>query len=338
MAETMEDLLKRKTALLFYKEYERDSYFQGDRYLKRILRPLYHRAHSRQKKSGFAVSFDLMRRALTKAGCDVRVNDHRAARRHPDYPVGLVGFPCLLDHWQLPNPAVLGPSLYDHPMLAPALFDDKRFKKYAVLAPWTMEMFRPVYGERCFAWFAGIDLDEWPDLSGEPKTCDFLVYDKIRWHHDEKSKTLLQPVLRALDTRGLTYRLLRYKRYDHAMYRKFLACTRGLLFLCEHETQGLAYQEAMASNLPVLAWNNGFWADPLWKKFAAAPPPASSVPFFSAACGETFSDPSQFESALDRFMNKRLSYRPRDYVAANLSMETSAKIYAGEYFKLIGTA
>jgi glycosyltransferase involved in cell wall biosynthesis len=124
--------------------------------------------------------------------------------------------------------------------------------------------------------------------------------------------------------------------YDHAIYKELLGNARAMLFICEHETQGLAYQEAMASGLPILAWDTGFWADPLWKKFAPSPPPASSVPFFSSACGEKFRDISEFETALDRFMSRRSGYTPRDYVTKNLNMETSAKLYAEQYFGLLG--
>jgi succinoglycan biosynthesis protein ExoO len=332
----VQKLLERKTILLFYKEHEADKFFKYDHFLKRVLRPLYHLTHRRQKKTGFAVSFDLMRRGLVKAGYNVRINDYRIAKKNPDYPVGLVGFPVLLENWTLPNPAVLGPSLYDHPMLAPDLMCDPRFKKYAVLAPWVLAMFKPVYGDACFEWFAGIDTEEWPDQSQQPKTYDFLIYDKIRWHHDELENTLLKPLLGILDKKNLTYRLVRYKMHDHATYKKMLAAARGLLFLCEHETQGIAYQEAMASNVPVLAWDAGFWADPLWQKFSPAPPPASSVPFFSPDCGETFCDLSAFDSALDRFTSRRDSYAPRTYVMQNLDMETSAQMYAKEYFGLIG--
>ena len=49
----------------------------------------------------------------------MRVNDYALARKHPDHPVGLVGFPLLLDGWSLPNPALLGPALYDHPISLP---------------------------------------------------------------------------------------------------------------------------------------------------------------------------------------------------------------------------
>jgi len=325
----------RKTLLLFYREYEADKFVKYDRYLKKILRPLYHMTHHRQKTSGYAVWFDLLRRGLAKAGFGVRVNDYRTARKNPDYPVGLIGYTGLLENWKLPNPAVLGPGLYDHPQLAPDLFKDPRFRKYVTVAPWTMDIYKPVYGDHCFSWFAGIDLDQWPDQRGKTKNCDFIIYDKIRWNHDELEKTMIEPIRRILDKRGLTHQSVRYKMYDHEMYKKLLGSACGMIFLCEHETQGMAYQEAMASGVPILAWDNGFWADPLWKKFSQSPPAASSVPFFSPACGEKFRTMTEFEPALGRFMERRSAYDPRRYVAENLNMKTSAKLYADQYFGLL---
>ena len=107
-----------------------------------------------------------------------------------------------------------------------------------------------------------------------------------------------------------------------------------MIFLCEHETQGLAYQEAMASGMPILAWDRGFWADPLWKRFHATAPPASSVPFFSPACGEKFQGIDDFPAVLATFIQRRSSYRPRLFVADRLAMTNSAKTYAREYFAL----
>jgi hypothetical protein len=109
----------RRVILLFYREFEKDKFFKYDRYLKRVVRPIYNLMHTRQKKTGFGVIFELLKRALENQGWVVRINDYAVARRHPEYPVGLVGFPTVLDGWNLPNPAVLGPCLFDHPMLAP---------------------------------------------------------------------------------------------------------------------------------------------------------------------------------------------------------------------------
>ena len=326
---------KRTPILLFYREFERDKFVKYDRYLKRIVRPLYNLTHHRQKQTGYAVSFELMVRALRNQGWTVRINDRAYARRHPTYPVGLVGFPGLLDDWPLPNPAVLGPSLFDHPMLAPNLMRDPRFRLYLVLAQWHSDIYRPVYGDACLRWYAGIDVKKWGDLRSHPKDIDFLIYDKIRWEREKLNVELVAPILKELKGRGARFEIITYHKHDHATYRRMLKRSRSMIFLCEHEAQGLAYQEAMACNVPVLAWDNGYWLDPLWRKFGADPVPASSVPFFSDECGDRFRDIAEFRSALDRFLTRLSSLRPRDYVIAHLSMSQSARLYANAYFSLL---
>ncbi|RFC65754.1 MULTISPECIES: glycosyltransferase [Mesorhizobium] len=321
--------------LLFFKNVEVDKFLPGDRYIKRILRPAWNLLHHRQKKTGFQVSFEMLADALRANGFNVRVNDYAAARKNPNHPVGVVGFPVILDGWRLPNPVLLGPSLYDHPGLAPKLFADKRFKSYLVLADWMKEMFAPYYGERCVQWFAGIDLDNWPDLSREPKQFDFLIYDKIRWDHDQMERDLIEPIRTRLHEQGHTFQEVRYKMHDHATLKTMLAQSRAMIFLCEHETQGLAYQEALASGVPVLAWDRGYWADPLWQRFLPSAPPASSVPFFSEQCGARFAGIEDFPAVLDNFWNNLTSFKPRNYVKTQLSPKRSAQIYADAYF---GTA
>jgi hypothetical protein len=326
----------RKLILLFYKEFEKDTFFRYDRYLKRVVRPIYNLTHTRQKKTGFGVSFELLKQALEKQGWVVRINDYAVARRHPEYPVGLVGFPTVLEGWNLPNPAILGPSLFDHPMLAPRLMEDPRFRIYLVLAQWMYDMFRPIYGDACVRWYAGIDTDEWVDTSSYAKDVDFLVYDKIRWNHDRLAGELLQPILDVLARRGFRTHVIRYKYHDHKTYRRLLERSRAMIFVCEHETQGLAYQEALACNVPVLAWDSGYWFDPLWKKVSSMMIPASSVPFFSAECGDRFVDFAGFEPALGRFLNRMPLFQPRRYVLENLSMQRSSEIYSKAYFSLLG--
>ena len=198
--------LSRRDVLLFFKDVELDRFLPGDRYLKRIVRPAWELLHSNQKKTGFRVSFEMLRAALRKAGYTVHVNRYDLAKRNPAHPVGVVGFPIILENWSLPNPALLGPSLHDHPGIAPNLFHDKRFKTFLTLADWQHELNKTVYGERCVQWFAGIDTDLWPDLRTHPKDIDFLVYDKIRWYHDELGESLLNPIVAELDKEELSGR------------------------------------------------------------------------------------------------------------------------------------
>jgi hypothetical protein len=91
----------------------------------------------------------------------------------------------------------------------------------------------------------------------------------------------------------------------------------------------------VASNIPVLAWDFGIWADPLWKLFSRQPIRASSVPFFSDSGGERFGGLTDFEAKLDRFMHELDFYQPRDFVRKKLSQEESANLYARIYFSIL---
>ncbi|HEU4642891.1 MAG TPA: hypothetical protein VFS44_10600, partial [Gemmatimonadaceae bacterium] len=251
-----------RTVLLFFEDVERDRFLRHDRHVRRAARRVYHALTHGQRATGFENAFRLLRRALERAGCRVVVNNFSLARRHPEHPVGICGYPHVLERWAPRNPAVLGPGLFDHPAQHPRLMDDPRFRTYLVPCDWMRELFAPVYG-RCAVWFGGMDVDAWPDCRDQPKDIDVLVYEKVLWSREHAVPAVLDPVLRELHRRGLRTAVLRYGSYDRAEYLALLARARGMVFLCEHETQGLAYQEALACNVPVLAWDQGYWLDPV---------------------------------------------------------------------------
>jgi hypothetical protein len=328
-----------RDVLLFFEDRDRDTFVRGDRRLRRRLRKAVSIFRpNKQRVSGFEMSFILLKRALRAAGRTVHVNDFSLARRNPHFPVGICGYSHALDNWSLPNPAVLGPGLIDHPKQRPALMQDPRFRSYLVLCDWMKDLFK-LYGDDALdLWFGGIDLREWQDRSREAKDVDVLVYDKIRWNRDTLVPSLRAPLLAELTRRGLRYEIVQYGRYTHEQYRKLLGRSRWMLFICEHETQGMAYQEALASNLPVLAWDQGYWLDPNRPLFEAEPVKASSVPYFGPECGERFIGVEDFALALDRFNAGFSHYTPREWIREHLSLRTSAELYLHAYYKAAGRA
>lgn len=329
-----------RDVLLFFEDRDRDTFVTGDRRLRRRLRKAVgvFRPH-KQRVSGFEVSFTLLCQALKLAGKTVHVNDFRRAQRYPHFPVALCGYPHILDTWRLPNPAVLGPGLFDHPKQNPLLMHDHRFRSYLMLCDWMRDMFATIYDPATLRmWFGGIDLANWPDTKGYPKDLDVLVYDKIRWKRETYEPNLLRPVLDELSRRNLRYEVLRYGRYTHETYRRLLARSRSMIFLCENETQGMAYQEALASNVPVLAWDQGFWLDPNRERWDDAPVPATSVPYFSEQCGDRFEGEADFAEGLDRFLGNLNGYKPRGYVSEYLSFAKSAELFLHAYHAAAASA
>lgn len=141
------DLEKDKIVLLFYKESEHD----------------FDHLYSKRTISGFYAWYTRLIKCLKLCGYDVRLNDYCLAKQHSYYPVGIVGHPHILDDWPLRNPAILGPSMYDHPKLHPDLMKNENYRYYLVTCLWFQKLFIPYYGDSCVLWHAGIETDVWND-------------------------------------------------------------------------------------------------------------------------------------------------------------------------------
>ena len=103
-----------------------------------------------------------------------------------------------------------------------------------------------------------------------------------------------------------------------------------IVFVCEHETQGLAYQEAMSSGVPVFAWDEGELVDPELRRYAPADLVVSSVPYFDERCGVRFRR-ADLEERFSAFWEALPAFRPRDYVCEHLGFETAARRYLELY-------
>lgn len=297
---------------------------------RRILRYLYRTIRRRQVHTGFYTAFLGLVSSLRANGVEVKINDFSYARAHPTHPVGLAGYPSVIDKVRLPNPAIFGPGDPGMGERAVEVASQERMKVMSQPCEWAVELNRQWVGDKGAVYFAGIDTDAWPDKSGHPKSVDFLVYDKIRWHRDTRVDSVLNRCLAGLRDQGLTYQVVRYGHHHSDEFRAALARSGALLFLCEHETQGLAYQEAMSSGAPVLAWDQGELVDPHAIPTAPAGLAVSSVPYFDDRCGLRFKI-EEFETVLSKFVEKRLLFRPREYVLDTLSLKKSGARYIELY-------
>ncbi len=334
MTATSEPATARPLVLLFYDGFEwraRPGVLGGARAnLRRLARFLYRTMMRRQVRTGFYTAFVALRTALERHGCDVRVNDFATAARLTDHPIGIAGYPTVLAAVDLPNPKLFGPGDFGTPEAAVAVAADPTMRLLIQPSDWFRDFYRASCGDKVVTWFAGIDTPRWPDVSKCPKTIDVLIYDKIRWHRDRQVPAVLDRLIALLAARGLRYRVLRYGDHHQRGFAASLRDSRSLAFLCEHETQGLAYQEALASGIPVFAWDEGDFIDPQLGKDAPPGLDVSSVPYFDARCGIRFRN-NEIEARFDQFWGARESFAPREYVEEVLSMEVSARAYLALY-------
>jgi glycosyltransferase involved in cell wall biosynthesis len=192
------------------------------------------------------------------------------------------------------------------------------------------KMLEPHYGDKVLAWPVGINTEQWAPVPLECKDIDILLYDKVRWEHDRYENELIAPIKSCLEQRGLKIAVIPYGSYLEEEFHSLLARSRAMVFLCEHETQGIAYQQALSCEVPILAWDRGgFWQDPSYFPHKVKFTPVSSVPYWDDRCGVKFKDISEFPTKLEEFLDKlkAQSLAPRDYILENLTLEKCAQQY-----------
>jgi len=302
---------------------EQDRWLPGDRFVRPIIRRI---VRGKPRPGGIEKVFINLCLGLDRLGIAYEVNLPFRLLGKEDR-VGVLGQGRhVLGGYDRPNPIVAGIGVMNHPSEWPSLCQDHPVVKYLQHCKWSNDMFIPYYGERCGIWPVGIDTEAWKPQATDSKTTDFLIYDKVHWNHDQYETSLLQPIRLELNRRGLSFAEIRYGFYKEEEFRNLLTHCRAMIFLCEHETQGLAYQECLSSGVPILAWDQGWWLDPERFKWGQAETPATSVPYFDERCGMTFANISQFSDRLDEFWGALLAgtFRPRDYILENLTLEKCA--------------
>ncbi|WP_206539311.1 glycosyltransferase [Aurantiacibacter luteus] len=311
---------------IFYQEPDPDRWLPGDRYARRALRRL---LRGPARPGGHTRVFLNLCAGLDRIGVPYRVNDFAHARRHPEDLACVIGKAFLLEVHEWKNPIVLGPATFSHPFDQPNLLERWDIRRVLVPGPWMGTMCQPYWGDRLKVWPVGIDTDSWlPDTS--ERDLDFLVYVKVLWDKEQRAATLVEPLLDKLAARGLKSSTIVYGSYREDDYRALLARSRAMIFLCEHETQGIAYQQALSSGVPILAWDRqGAWLDPSYYPDKVDFGPVSSVPYFDERCGDRFASIGDFDRKLDIFLAalETGTYDPRSYVLENLTLEICARRY-----------
>ncbi|MGZ5103931.1 MAG: glycosyltransferase [Usitatibacter sp.] len=247
---------------------------------------------------------------------------------HPEELACIVGKPFVLDKIRWKNPIVFGAAVYSHPIDDPTLLERLPIRKILVPGPWMKEMCRSAWGDAVESWPVGIDVDSWKPSGA--KTTDVLLYDKVRWEHERYDVSLIEPIRALLRGEGRSFREIRYGHYREDDFRAALRECRTMIFLCEHETQGIAYQQALSCGVPILAWDRGGpWQDPQYFPERVVFEPVTSVPYWDERCGARFAAAADFASAWGAFWENAQAgrYSPRDYILENLTLEKCAQGY-----------
>jgi len=329
------DLGRGPLVLLFYDGFERRArraaIARSANELRRAARYMWRYCLGKQLRTGFYTQFLNLVASLKNSGCDVQINNYRLADRYPHYPIGVAGYPTTIQHIPKDHPVVFGPGDFGMPDKFSEIIKDFPAASLICFSDWIYKIYERNNPGTIKDWFAGIDTDKWAPDELTTKSIDCLIYDKIRWSRDELIPDFYIKLQAHLNDLELTHTTIRYGEHSIGHYEDCLKKSKSLVFLCEHETQGLAYQEAMSMNIPIFAWDEGVLCDQQLSKFASDNLTVTSVPYFSDECGVRFKKENYVEY-FGRFWGNLSSFEPRNYVMNNLSQDRSASLYLETYF------
>jgi hypothetical protein len=311
---------------IFYQEPEHDRWFKYDRYPRKLLR---HIIRGEEKPGSIMMVALGLIAGLERLGVPYRFNDFKYIKKNTAEIACIIGKPHLLDKYDWKNPIVFGPGIFSHPVDYPDLLNKyPNIKKILVPGPWMQKMFASVYGEESvLSWPVGIDTNKWSPKN-TVKENDFLIYSKFLWNKEINRSEMLRPILDKLDQNGLKYEVITYGKYTHESLKDSLDRSKAVIFLCEHETQGMAYQQILSTDLPILAWDReDYWIDPIYYPEKVRFTPSSSVPYWDERCGLKFKGLNDFDQKLSMFLKTNNRYSPRQYILENLTLEICAEHY-----------
>ena len=310
---------------VIYRE-EKDRWIPGDRYVRRLVRHAVRGKNTRM--SGMQRVVSNFRKGLELKQISYRFNSIpqliKPSSKVISFGLGADGVAGL--NRNIPVIAAIG---FPYPRELPDLCEKYNVQKFLQHSQWVLDLVKSanLYDDTIFdLWPAGIDVDEWqPNTAMKDKTFDVLLYDKVYWEREERKKDLISPIKTFLELHKFSYEEIRYGHYHPLDYKRKLAQCKVMIFMSAHESQGIAYQECMACDVPVIAWNPGLWLDPVRFNYGKTSIPATSVPFFDDRCGMTFKDIAEFEEKFCSFFSQAQSgkYLSREFVVENLSIEKS---------------
>lgn len=313
---------------LFYEEPDRDRWLAYDRYPRAFIRRV---IRGKPKPGGVMRWFLNLRSGLEELGIPFKVNDYRAVRKNPERWAHVIGKPHVIKNLPPTTPIIFGPGVASHPIDTP-FWNKPNLKHLLIPCRWFKEMYdrdlpRPIPTS---VWAAGIDTRHWCPSPQQEASKQVLVYDKIRWEREQYVPQLLDPIVSKLKNEGWDPVVIRYGFYEEETFREQLRHSKFMVFLCEHETQGFAYQQALSAGVPLLAWDRkGYWKDPTLYPDRVKFEPVTSVPYFDDRCGLRFSGYAEFPETYDQFMEKLTTgmLNPRNYITENLTLAGCARKY-----------
>lgn len=189
-----------------------------------------------------------------------------------------------------------------------------------VIAPsdWVVDLYledTPSLKDRCFAWPSGVDPFYWmPDPNVRRNR--ILIYEK----RNEGSIGQAQAHADYLEELGWSVDVLQYGSFTHDQYLQKLKRSCLMIGFSMGESQGVAWAEAWAADVPTLIWKNDF------NVYHGRQFKSSTAPYLRPENGLFFDDLEDFKHRFAYWEAHRQEFTPRDWTLKNMSDKVCASI------------
>lgn len=239
----------------------------------------------------------------------------------------------ILDEKTKPH-LVVGPNIS---LSAKAI---ERKDEFVFLQPsqWTIDFCRKrrVNFQKMEPWAAGIDIEKFVVSDGKKD----IVY--IYWK--QRKREDLEFVKNLLQENNIRYDIIEYGYYSEEEYKIKLSQAKYLIWLGRQESQGIALEEAMASNVPIIVCepkNMGDWLAPqremeIYSEEDNNYVPVTSAEYFDEGCGIKIHSLLELGSAISLMERDWQKFQPRKYIEMNLSLGVQARKMIAIFDKYYG--
>jgi glycosyltransferase involved in cell wall biosynthesis len=160
----------------------------------------------------------------------------------------------------------------------------------------------------------GVDTEKFTPLKNINEKNKVLIY------HKRRDPSELQYILNFFQNKNIEVKIFDYvNKYSEEEYLTYLQNAKFGIWVDAHESQGFALQEALSCNVPILVWNIKYMNQEFGSNYDNIP--ATTIPYWDERCGEYFYEIEELENIYDKFISKLDTYKPREFVLENLSME-----------------
>lgn len=208
---------------------------------------------------------------------------------------------------------LVGPNVCTLP-IDNSIIMSQNYDKLLVPSDWVKKLYSKwVPEEKIHVWGVGIDTNKFKDSSKNKKEYDFLIYFKRRGIDE------LNHIINFLKDNNYTYFVIEYGKYIESEFIDIISKSKRGIVIDNCESQGIAIEEMMSCNLPLIVWDVTHWVD-RGEQYKCE---ATSIPYWDSRCGEFFYDINNMLDKFNLFMSNR--YNPREYILENLTTEKQSK-------------